>query len=110
MCLNVGNWRKHEDKASVNPPGARPAGLLPRLPLVHARGGLLCGVLLPLDQRRAKGFVRMDYIVSDEGVFFIEANIVPGMSEASIIPAQARCYGLTLEQLFGMAIENAMKR
>ena len=61
------------------------------------------------DKLECKGFVRMDYIVSDEGVFFIEANIVPGMSEASIIPAQARCFGLTLEKLFGMAIENVLK-
>ena len=62
------------------------------------------------EKLECKGFVRMDYIVSDEGVFFIEANIVPGMSEASIIPAQARCFGLTLERLFGMAIEEALSR
>ena len=62
------------------------------------------------DKLECKGFVRMDYIVSDEGVFFIEANIVPGMSEASIIPAQARCFGLTLGKLFEMAIEEAMSR
>lgn len=60
------------------------------------------------EKLECKGFVRMDYIVSEDGVFFIEANIVPGMSEASIIPAQARCFGLTLEQLFGMAIENVL--
>ncbi len=60
------------------------------------------------EKLECKGFVRMDYIVSDDGVFFIEANIVPGMSEASIIPAQARCFGLTLERLFGMAIENVL--
>lgn len=61
------------------------------------------------DKLECRGFVRMDYIVSDEGVFFIEANIVPGMSEASIIPAQARCFGLTLERLFGMALEDALR-
>ena len=60
------------------------------------------------EKLECKGFVRMDYIVSEDGVFFIEANIVLGMSEASIIPAQARCFGLTLEQLFGMAIENVL--
>ena len=60
------------------------------------------------EKLECKGFVRMDYIVSEDGVFFIEANIVPGMSEASIIPAQARCFGLTLEQLVGMAIENVL--
>ena len=61
------------------------------------------------EKLECKGFVRMDYIVSDEGVFFIEANIVPGMSEASIIPTQARCFGLTLDRLFDMAIENVLK-
>ena len=61
------------------------------------------------EKLECKGFVRMDYIVSNEGVFFIEANIVPGMSEASIIPAQAKCFGLTLSQLFNMAIENALR-
>ena len=60
------------------------------------------------EKLECKGFVRMDYIVSEDGVFFIEANIVPGMSEASSMPAQARCFGLTLEQLFGMAIENVL--
>ena len=60
------------------------------------------------EKLECKGFVRMDYIVSDDGVFFIEANIVPGMSEASIIPKQAQCFGLTLSQLFEMAIENVL--
>lgn len=61
------------------------------------------------EKLECKGFVRMDYIVSADGTYFIEANIVPGMSEASIIPAQARCFGLTLARLFDMAIENVLK-
>ncbi len=60
------------------------------------------------DKLECRGFVRMDYIVSDEGVFFIEANIVPGMSEASIIPKQAQCMGISLEQLFESAIAEAL--
>ena len=62
------------------------------------------------EKLECKGFVRIDYIVNDEGVFFIEANIVPGMSEASIIPAQARCFGMGLDKLFDLAITNALKR
>ncbi len=62
------------------------------------------------DKLECRGFVRMDYIVSDEGVFFIEANIVPGMSEASIIPKQAQCMGITLEQLFDTAISEALRK
>ena len=61
------------------------------------------------EKLECKGFVRIDYIVNNDGVFFIEANIVPGMSEASIIPQQAKCFGMTLEKLFSLAIENALR-
>ena len=60
------------------------------------------------EKLECKGFVSIDYIVNEEGVFFIEANIVPGMSEASIIPKQAQCFGMSLKKLFGLAIESAM--
>ena len=53
-----------------------------------------------------KGFARFDYILNEEGLFFIEVNIVPGMSEASIMPKQAAEMGVSLGKLFGMAIEN----
>ena len=62
------------------------------------------------DKLECKGFVRIDYIANDEGVFFIEANIVPGMSEASIIPKQAKCFGMSLEKLFDLAITDALER
>jgi len=61
------------------------------------------------EKLECKGFVRIDYIVSDQGVFFIEANIVPGMSEASIVPAQAKCFGMSLDKLFDLAITNALR-
>ena len=61
------------------------------------------------EKLECKGFVRIDYIVNEDGVFFIEANIVPGMSEASIIPQQAKCFGMSLEKLFDLAITNALR-
>jgi D-alanine--D-alanine ligase len=56
-----------------------------------------------------KGFIRMDYILAEDALYFIEANIVPGMSEASIIPQQAICMGISLDKLFDMAICNVLK-
>lgn len=56
------------------------------------------------------GFVRMDYIIEDGAMFFIEANIVPGMSEASIIPQQALSMGVSLQHLFEMTIDDALWR
>jgi D-alanine-D-alanine ligase len=55
-----------------------------------------------------KGFARFDYILNEEGLFFIEVNIVPGMSEASIMPKQAAEMGIPLSRLFGMTLENIL--
>jgi len=53
-----------------------------------------------------KGFARFDYILTPKQLTFIEVNIVPGMSEASIMPKQAAVMGISLDSLFGMALEN----
>ncbi|MBN2638558.1 MAG: D-alanine--D-alanine ligase [Bacteroidales bacterium] len=52
-----------------------------------------------------KGFVRFDYIVTEDEVFFLEVNTVPGMTEASIIPQQAAAFGMDKRQLFTMAVD-----
>jgi D-alanine-D-alanine ligase len=59
-------------------------------------------------QLSCKGIVRFDYIFNDDGMYFLEVNTVPGMTEASIVPKMARCHGLTLDQLFGMVVEEAL--
>lgn len=60
------------------------------------------------DKFECRGFARFDYIVTPKQLVFIEVNIVPGMSEASIMPKQAACMGITLNRLFEMAIENIL--
>lgn len=60
------------------------------------------------EKMECKGFARFDYILSDEAVFFIEVNIVPGMSDVSIMPKQAQCMGISLEKFYDMALENIL--
>ncbi|HOI31906.1 MAG: D-alanine--D-alanine ligase [Bacteroidales bacterium] len=55
-----------------------------------------------------KGFVRFDFILTADELYFIEVNIVPGISEASILPQQAEFMGISLSKLFEMALENIM--
>jgi len=55
-----------------------------------------------------KGVVRFDYIFNEEAVYFLEVNTVPGMSEASIIPQQAKEMGISIGRLFEMMIEEAL--
>lgn len=56
-------------------------------------------------QLNCKGMVRVDYIIKDNIPYFLEVNTVPGLSEASIIPQQAKSVGISLQQLFSMVIE-----
>lgn len=55
-----------------------------------------------------KGVCRLDYIHGPKGLYFLEANITPGMSERSIVPQQAAHVGISLEQLFSDVLEETM--
>jgi D-alanine-D-alanine ligase len=43
-----------------------------------------------------KGVVRMDYIVREDEIFFLEINTVPGMTEMSLVPQEIKAAGMTL--------------
>lgn len=60
------------------------------------------------EKLNCKGVVRFDYIFNDSGLYFLEVNTVPGLTEASIVPKMAKTYGLTLQQLFSMLVEEAL--
>lgn len=53
-----------------------------------------------------RGLVRMDYIVRGNEIFFLETNTVPGMTPMSLVPAQVRAAGITMEEFFSTLIEN----
>ncbi len=58
---------------------------------------------------KMKGFTRSEFIFHNNKPHFIEMNTTPGLSEASILPQQAEKAGISLPQLFGSAIETALK-
>ncbi len=58
---------------------------------------------------KMKGFTRSEFIFHNEEPYFIEMNATPGLTEASILPQQAVKAGITLKDLFGYAIEAALK-
>ena len=57
-------------------------------------------------QLDCKGFVRFDYILADDGLYFLEVNTIPGMTEESILPQMAAEYGMNLTELFEIALDN----
>lgn len=57
---------------------------------------------------KMKGFSRSEYIFVDGEPHLLEMNTVPGLTEASILPQQARHEGISLSNLFENAIEEAI--
>lgn len=52
------------------------------------------------------GIVRMDYILSEEGLYFLEANIIPGMTSASLVPKMVRTAGMGMTDFLTTVIES----
>lgn len=52
-----------------------------------------------------KGVVRVDYILKNQHLYFLEINTIPGMSEASIVPQQAEHYGISMSEILTHIIE-----
>lgn len=51
------------------------------------------------------GIVRMDYILSEDGLYFLEANIIPGMTSASLVPKMVRTAGMNMTDFLTTVIE-----
>ena len=56
-----------------------------------------------------KGFSRSEFIFIGDTPYFIEINSIPGMTNESIFPKQAKNYGISLKNLCTEVIEQAMK-
>ena len=56
-----------------------------------------------------KGFSRSEYIFVDGEPYLLEVNTIPGMTTESILPQQAAKAGISLNELFNNAIEEAFK-
>ena len=56
------------------------------------------------------GFSRSEYIIVNNIPHFLEMNTVPGITEASILPQQAKEYGISLSELLSNAIEQSLTK
>jgi len=53
------------------------------------------------------GLVRVDYISSEEGLYFLEVNTIPGMTSASLVPQMVRASGMSMTDFLNTVIENS---
>ena len=53
------------------------------------------------------GIVRIDYIASEEGLYFLEVNTIPGMTAASLVPQMVRAAGFDMTNFLTAIIEHS---
>ncbi|MEQ3666125.1 D-alanine--D-alanine ligase [Olleya sp.] len=58
---------------------------------------------------RMTGFSRSEFIFKNNEPHLLEMNTIPGLTNASILPQQAQAAGISMPDLFGNAIEEALK-
>lgn len=58
---------------------------------------------------KLKGLTRSEFIFYNGEPYFIECNACPGLTEASILPQQAKAMNISLTELFDQAIITAMQ-
>lgn len=58
---------------------------------------------------KLKGYSRSEFIFIGDVPHLLEVNTTPGLTEESILPQQANAMGIGLKELFGSAIEEALR-
>ncbi|MBW7676096.1 D-alanine--D-alanine ligase [Chryseobacterium chendengshani] len=56
------------------------------------------------------GFSRSEFILMDGVPYMLEMNTNPGFSPASILPQQAKIYGISIKDLCGNEVEKALQK
>lgn len=56
------------------------------------------------------GFSRSEFILMDGTPYMLEMNTNPGFSPASILPQQAKIYGISIKDLCGNEVEKALNK
>ena len=56
-----------------------------------------------------QGFVRIDYLLKEGILYFIEANTTPGFSRESIFPQQVQAAGLDIKELVNEQLQAALR-
>src|SRR6201995_5759392 len=56
------------------------------------------------------GFARVDLMLGDEGLFVLEVNPIPGLTETSLLPQAADAAGIGFDELIDRILASAMEK
>ena len=57
-----------------------------------------------------RDFARVDFLLEDDQLYFLEVNTLPGLTATSLLPKSASCEGLDFEQLAARLVRPAIRR
>lgn len=60
------------------------------------------------DYLGCEGCVRMDYIVRNDDIYFLEVNTIPGMTDASLVPQQVSVGGYSIVEFIDSIIDRKL--
>lgn len=58
------------------------------------------------DQLGCEGLVRVDYILAEDGLYFLEVNTIPGMTAASLVPKMVKTAGMSMTEFLTTVINS----
>ena len=58
---------------------------------------------------KAKGFIRVDFVIKDNDPVILEMNTIPGLTPNSLLPKEAKAAGIEYPQLLDKMIELALE-
>ncbi len=64
---------------------------------------------LAYETLKMKGFSRSEFIFMGDEPYMLEMNTTPGLTTESILPKQAKAAGISLRELFGSSIDEALR-
>jgi len=62
------------------------------------------------DYLSCSGIVRIDYIINNQKLYFLELNTIPGMTPVSLVPKQIKEYGINFSDLLSEIIDEAVEK
>jgi len=57
-----------------------------------------------------RDYSRSDFILAREGIFFLEVNTLPGLTETSLVPQAVAAVGSTLPEFLDHLVTRALAR
>lgn len=60
-------------------------------------------------QLGCEGLVRVDYILSGKGLYFLEVNTIPGMTSASLVPKMVKTAGLEMKDFLTSIVNSKLR-